>query len=102
MHEVESLEELHDWLNEDGKLLVDVWASWCQPCKRMEPIIHSIDSEYSAVTVLAVEADKHPEILEFLMVSSVPTYIYYEDGSERGRVVGAKPQSILEKQLKMY
>lgn len=102
MHEVQSLPELNDWLSEDGKILVDIWASWCQPCKRMEPILKDIDAEYSAVTILTVEADTQVDIMKHFDVVSVPTYIYFENGVEKARVIGAKPKLILEKQLGMF
>lgn len=98
MYEVESLDALQDWL-EDDKVLVDVWASYCQPCKRMEPIIREIDSEYSSLTIITVEADVQKDSRNYLAVSTVPTYIYFENGVERGRVVGAKPKRLLIKEL---
>lgn len=82
-HEIDFIEDV-----QNGTFIVDFWASWCPPCKAMEPILHSIDSEGLA-SVLKIDADAHIELAQKYNVRSLPTMIIFKDGIEVERIVGA-------------
>lgn len=82
-HEIDFIEDV-----QNGTYIVDFWATWCPPCKAMEPILHSIDSEGLA-SVLKIDADVHMELAQKYNIRSLPTMLIFKDGVEIERIVGA-------------
>jgi len=68
---------------EKGKyVLVDFWATWCGPCKLMDPFLKQIEEEYGGkLKVVKVEADPNPRLVEKYKVYGLPTLILFKDGS---------------------
>ena len=62
--------------NTAGTYLVDLWATWCAPCKAMAPIIQTLseDADLKSITFSKCDIDENPEVGDFFAVSSIPTY----------------------------
>lgn len=74
-------------------------ADWCGPCKIVEPVVKKI-SEAHDLEVETVDVDSEGDIADDYSVQSVPTLILFDDdGHEIGRVTGAKPYAVTEKEL---
>jgi thioredoxin 1 len=72
-----------------GPVLVDFSATWCGPCKALEPIVHELASDYAGrVKVVKVDVDKAPSTAARFAVLSVPTVLVFRDGQVRGQTVG--------------
>lgn len=56
-------------------IVVDIWASWCAPCKRFAPIFEKVSESFENVLFAKVEADKNPNILSFFSVQHIPTIL---------------------------
>jgi len=71
--------------------LVDFWATWCRPCKAIEPYLLEIAEKYAdrGVKVFRINADENPEVPSRFSVFSLPTVIYFRRGAEAARIVGA-------------
>ncbi len=79
-------------------VVIDVWASWCMPCKMIEPALHRLGKQYSGqVEVWKINADENQDLLRLLRISGIPTLIAFRQGKEVRRTVGAQPQPALEK-----
>lgn len=77
-------------------VVVDIWAPWCAPCRRMEPVLEALQAEYAGqVDVLKVNADESQPLVKKLGVLGIPTTIVYRDGAEIGRRTGALGRSDL-------
>ena len=84
----------------DGIVLVDYWATWCPPCRKMNPIIEEIASEYKGkVKVCKLNVDANSRFATAQGVKSIPTLILYQDGEEIGRVAGVVSKQELAKAL---
>lgn len=81
------------------KVLIDFYATWCQPCKAMKPIIESLEKD--GASVLKVDVDLEPEKVRQYGVMSIPTYIAMEDDKELGRKTGSATKEELETLLQL-
>lgn len=73
--------------------MVDFWASWCGPCKMIGPSIEHLSQTYDQrVFVGKVNVDEEVEAAARFGVMSIPTVIFFKDGKEVDRIVGAYPE----------
>lgn len=79
-------------------ILVDFWAEWCGPCKKVAPILDEISTE-TGLLVGKLNVDENTGKSQEYSVSSIPTMVLFKDGNPVHTVVGAKPKHILLKEL---
>lgn len=89
---IESLAEIP----ETGKVVLDCFATWCGPCKRIAPAFEKLAAEFPNITFLKADTDRSPEIAESLEVSALPTFLFLVDGKAVGRIEGADLNGIVE------
>jgi thioredoxin len=78
-------------------VVVDLWAPWCGPCRRVKPELEKLAEDYAGrVDVWEVNADENPELINQLKVYGIPTLISYDHGKELLRYTGVKRRSELE------
>jgi thioredoxin 1 len=70
-------------------------ADWCNPCKKVKPIVEELNRD-SSVKFQFIDVDQELEMAKNMNVSSVPTFIVVEDGSEVKRAVGAQTREQLQ------
>ena len=71
-------------------ILLDFTATWCGPCKQMEPILDEIAKERpSSVVVKKIDVDDHPDVAGYFEVRSIPTMILMVQGKVRGKLTEA-------------
>ncbi len=87
-------EELEQILQNSKELVIlDLWADWCHPCKRIEPYLHEIARDYAGqVRVVRLNVDKYPQVPAKYGVMGIPTVIFFKEGNERDRIIGAQPK----------
>lgn len=86
-------------LDYKGTVLVDFFATWCGPCKRLAPIISEIAEEYENVKVCKLDIDAEMELAEEYRVASIPTLVLFADGEVKKRQAGLAPK---EEIIKMW
>lgn len=87
-------------LQADKPVMVDFFATWCGPCKRLAPVIEELSSELEGkVDVYKLDIDQSPDIAARFKVSSVPTIMVFEGGNVKTKTVGAVPKQQLMQML---
>jgi thioredoxin 1 len=61
-------------------VIVDFYADWCGPCKKLAPIIEKISKE-KGIDLLKINIDKNPELAQKLNIEGLPTLYYYKNGN---------------------
>jgi len=85
-----------DVLQSDKPVLVDFWAEWCAPCKKVDPLLAEIAKEMGdKVEIVQVNIDENPETTRAYRVMSVPTLTIFMGGQPVNSVTGARPKSAL-------
>lgn len=80
--------------------MVDVWATWCGPCKMLGPVIDKLADAYDGKVVVGkVDADEEMELAQKCGIASIPTVIFFKDGVEFDRRVGVVPEGELREVL---
>lgn len=98
--EIRSAAELGTRIAETTPTLVDFWAAWCAPCRRVAPVLEELASELDGdVQIAKVDVDRHPDLATAHRVSGIPTLILFSEGREVDRLVGAMPKAALQEWL---
>jgi thioredoxin 2 len=85
-----------------GKYVVDFWAAWCGPCRMIAPVIEELAHERTDVRFAKLNVDQNPRTSAQFRVQGIPLLIFFQDGQERGRVVGAVPKQNIEAAIRQY
>lgn len=71
------------------KVLIDFYAEWCAPCKKMKPFLDEISNEMKdQVKVIRIDADKNKALLQNLKIDGLPVLLLYKDGTQQWRKDG--------------
>ena len=81
-------------------VLVDMFATWCGPCKMMSPVIEELAEEYEGqLKVGKVDIDADSELAAQYGIMSVPTFLVFKDGQISDKIIGAVPKEILKEAI---
>lgn len=89
-----------DFNVENGLVAVKFWATWCAPCKKLEPSVAKIEGEFGIdVKFLSIDIDQVPIIAQRYKIRTIPTILLLKNGREINRVVGL---SLIEPMRKAF
>lgn len=84
----------------DKLTVIDFWAEWCAPCRVMGPIVEELSNQYQGkVNIGKLNVDENGNAASQFEIRSIPTVIFFRDGREVKRIVGAQSKATLEKEI---
>ncbi|HET7478953.1 MAG TPA: thioredoxin [Rubrobacteraceae bacterium] len=86
-------------LQSEQPVIVDFWAPWCVPCRRISPILEEISESRDDVRFVKLNVDDNPATAMNYQISSIPTITRFEGGQVTQQAVGALPKNQLSAQL---
>jgi thioredoxin 1 len=88
---------LTDVLATPDPVLLDFGATWCPPCRAMDPHVAALATQYAGrVRVATINIDDNPDAATRFSVRAAPTFLLVRDGAVVERIVGAVPRSKLD------
>jgi len=94
-----SKEAFEKAISSEKPVFVDFFAVWCGPCQMMLPLIDELADEAKDYEVYKMDIDQAPEIAAKYGVMSVPTFIVFQNGEEKERMMGAMPKELLAQKI---
>lgn len=90
------------WVYKGNKpAIVDFYADWCGPCKRVAPILEELQEEYGdAIQIYKVDTDKARKLAAAFRITSIPSFLFIPAKGEPQMAKGAFPKSVFVKALK--
>ncbi len=87
-------------LQSNVPVLVDFWAAWCGPCRRVAPDLDAIAEQLGAsVKILKVDVDSEPDLAARYGIQSIPALFIFKDGKVVDQILGAQPRQIIAQKL---
>ncbi len=102
-----AIEEINDnnferiVLKSEIPVVVDFWAQWCGPCRKLTPVLEQIQLEFKDdIKVVKIDADKNINTAKEYGISSLPSVLIFKDGSVKEVMAGLMPKSAIISNIK--
>lgn len=93
MKTLTTLEQVHAAIKTKDTVLIDFYADWCGPCKKIAPKIEELADKYK---VYKVNIEVNTEATEEYKIKSIPTFLIFKNGELHERIVGANFDKIMQ------
>ena len=94
-------ENFETYRNGELPLVVDLWATWCGPCRMVAPIISELAQEYDGKVVIGkCDVEEIDDVASEFGVRNIPTILFFKGGQLVDKFVGAATKGVLEEKVK--
>jgi thioredoxin 1 len=98
--DINGLNELDEVLRNNKKVLVDVWAPWCGPCRMLGPIVEKVADTTDGLTTIKINLDDNEEVAVRYGIEAIPTLLVFENGELVNRSLGFVPEQMVRNLVK--
>ena len=93
-------ENFESYKNGELPLVVDLWATWCGPCRQIAPIVSELAEEFDGKLVVGkCDVEENDDIAMEFGVRNIPTILFFKDGQLVDKFVGAANKSTLKEKF---
>lgn len=90
-------------LNSENLTVVDFWAPWCGPCRKMGPLLDEIASEFQdKIKVVKINTDENLKTATEYQISSLPSLFIFKNGEAKETMVGLMPKSAIVSNIQKH
>ncbi len=90
-------------LNNECLTVVDFWAPWCGPCRKMGPVLDEIAEEFKEkIKVVKINTDENLKTATEYQISSLPSIFIFKNGEAKETMVGMMPKSAIISNIQKY
>ena len=79
-----------------GAVIIDFFATWCGPCKKIAPAFEKLAEVYPSIVFLKVDVDESPELVDKYEIQAMPTFLFMKNGVVVKRIEGADLRAMEE------
>lgn len=83
-------------ISQDKKVVIDFFATWCGPCQRIAPCFNELSEMYPSIDFIKVDVDQGEDIAEKMDISSLPTFVFMENGSIVNKLESSDSKKLTE------
>ena len=90
-------------LKSDSITVVDFWAPWCGPCRKMGPVLDEIAEDFGGkVRVVKINTDENLKTAKEYQISGLPSIVIFKNGEAKETLVGLMPKSAIVSNIEKY
>lgn len=90
-------------LEQNKVIIVDFWAQWCGPCRKLMPLLEQIQNEFiEEIKIYKIDADKNINSAKEYGISSLPSVLIFKDGEVKEIMAGMMQKSAIVSNIKKY
>jgi thioredoxin 1 len=105
IHELNSQNFKAEVLDFKGLVLVDFWAAWCGPCRRLAPELEMIEEEVrgdETIKFAKLDVDANPELSQTYQIRGIPNVIIFKDGQPVEQIIGLNLRSVYKEAISKH
>ena len=92
-----------DTETKQGVVLVDFWAEWCGPCRRLAPTVDALAEEFNGrATIAKLNVDENPDIPGRYKIMGIPALLLFKNGELADQLVGLAPKEDIAKMIERH
>lgn len=90
-------------LKSESITVVDFWAPWCGPCRKMGPVLDEIAEDFGGkIKVAKINTDENLKIAKEYQISGLPSIVIFKNGEAKETLVGLMPKSAIVSNIEKH